>query len=441
MASDTSPDARRVREVDGGPDVCVWGIAPCDRARARLRWGRRRWCPVRAVLPSAVLAARPRSSFWTLHLGGWALFALAMMVGRTGEWDLPRTLVTEPAFAAFAAAVSAVLRAVYVRLGMGTDRPVRTVAVAFIASYVGGLVWTVIHHLYLRGLAPEVLSVVYGEPVGPLQRGAFLDGTVFQSVILLAWSAIYVGARSYAELRGEQERALRAEARAHQARLQALRYQLNPHFLFNALNGVSTLVTEGRAREATAMLARLSEFLRLTLENDGAPEVPLADEVDFVRRYLEVEKARFGDRLRTRFDVTGDVLSAAVPALVLQPLVENAVKHAVAPQEGGALVAVRARREGGDLVVEVRDDGPGLGDGGGVDRASTEGLGVGLTNVHDRIRELYGDAGRLDLDEAEGGGLVVRLRVPFRPLGHRPASPLPPVTPPVVRQPSALERP
>ncbi len=240
---------------------------------------------------------------------------------------------------------------------------------------------------------------------------------MFHTAIVLGWSALYLGLQYYAELQGERERALRAEAQAHQAHLQALRYQLNPHFLFNALNGVSTLVAEGHARQATAMLARLSDFLRLTLDQDTAPEIPLADEVDFTRRYLEIEHVRFGKRLRTQFDIDDDVLSAAVPALLLQPLVENAVKHAVTPSERGALLVVGARRDGGDLVLDVRDDGPGLGGA----RHET-GLGIGLANVRDRLRELYGDAGRLDLDEPDGGGLRVRLTLPFRSL---PAPPVP----------------
>ena len=200
---------------------------------------------------------------------------------------------------------------------------------------------------------------------------------------------------------------LQAQADAHHARLQALRYQLNPHFLFNALNGVSTLVTEEHTREATDMLAQLSDFLRMTLEADDVAEVPLADEVDYVRRYLDIEQARFGDRLRVRFDVAPGVLAARVPALVLQPLVENAVKYAVAPREAGGSIEIGADASASDLVLSVEDDGPGVGgDGAG-------GFGVGLANVRARLREQYGDAGRLDLDEAPGGGLRAVVRLPL----------------------------
>lgn len=240
------------------------------------------------------------------------------------------------------------MRLVYVRFRVGGARPVVIAVVGPIVSYVGALVWTAAYNTYLRGVAPALASLIDTQPVPPLQRGTLLDGAVYYWVILLGWSALYFWLQYYAALQEERMQVLRAEALAHQARLQALRYQLNPHFLFNALNGISTLVTEVRTKEATAMIAQLSDFLRLTLENDGAAEVPLADEVEFVRRYLDIEPVRFGERLRVRIDVESGVLSAAVPALVLQPLVENAVRYAVTPRE-----------EGGRIVVEARHDGDG----------------------------------------------------------------------------------
>ena len=352
----------------------------------------------------------PPVSYWTLHVGGWAAFGLAMAVGRAGEMGLAFIVATEVGFAVLAALVSAAMRQVYVRFGLGTTAPARTVALALAVSYVGAVVWTLTFYGYMHGVAPALLSAVTGTSVPPLRSGAVLDGTVFHWAILLGWTALYVGAQYYAALQDERVRAVQAEAHAHRARLQALRYQLNPHFLFNALNGVSTLVTEERTREATDMLAELSDFLRLTLERDDEAEVPLADEVEFVRRYLAIEQVRFGDRLRVAVDVEPGVLAAPVPALVLQPLVENAVKYAVAPREAGGRIAVEARRDGEALLLAVSDDGPGLGSGDG----AADGLGVGLANVRDRLREQYGDEGRVEATRAEGGGLRVELRLPLR---------------------------
>ena len=129
---------------------------------------------------------------------------------------------------------------------------------------------------------------------------------MYNAFTMLAWSVLYIGIRYYAALQAERERSLAAEAAAHQAQLEALRYQINPHFLFNALNAVSTLVTERRNDEASRMLARVSDFLRLTLTAPVRDEVALADEIDYVRQYLEIERVRFGERLRTEFDVAPD---------------------------------------------------------------------------------------------------------------------------------------
>ena len=167
-----------------------------------------------------------------------------------------------------------------------------------------------------------------------------------------------------AALQEERERSLRAEAAAHHAQLEALRYQINPHFLFNALNAVSTLVTERRNDEAARMLSRVSDFLRLTLTAPVREEVALADEIDYVRQYLEIERVRFGGRLRTEIDVTPDAWEAAVPAFVLQPLIENAVRHAIAPRESGGAITIEAQRVGEMLRVAIVDDGNGVRDDG-----------------------------------------------------------------------------
>lgn len=362
---------------------------------------------------------RPRFTYWTLHFTGWALFALAMMVGRAGEWSFVRIVTTEVVYAGLAAAVSAAMRVLYVRLRLATASPRRIGAVAVLASYAGSVVWTATYHAYENGPGPALVSWIEGVEFSGYS-GPILDGAVYHTAVLLGWSALYLGLQYYAALQRERERALRAEADAHQAHLQALRYQLNPHFLFNALNGVSTLVAEGQARQATAMLARVSDFLRLTLDQDVAPEAPLIAEMDYTRRYLEIERVRFGDRLRTEFEIEDDALSAAIPALLLQPIVENAIKHAVAPRESGATLTLSARREGDRLRVDVCDDGPGLsasGDG------APAGLGIGLANVRDRLREMYGEAGTLSLHEASGGGLCVQIQLPFCAMPLDPAPP------------------
>jgi LytS/YehU family sensor histidine kinase len=246
----------------------------------------------------------------------------------------------------------------------------------------------------------------------PVYRTVFpmFNGAVYNAFTMLAWSVLYIGIRYYAALQAERERSLRAEAATHQAQLEALRYQINPHFLFNALNAVSTLVTERRNDEAARMLSRVSDFLRLTLTAPVRDEIALADEIDYVRQYLDIEQVRFGDRLRTEIDVTPDAWEAAVPAFVLQPLIENAVRHAIAPRESGGAITIEAQRAGGVLRVVIVDDGPGVRDDG---RANGSGR-IGLTNTRDRLRRLYGDRGRIELASGPNGGTRATIEIPFR---------------------------
>ncbi len=357
---------------------------------------------------STSLISASRSPFWLLHVGGWTAFTVAMMLGRIGERSVAEILILEPAFALPAALLTAALHLLYVRFGVESARLPVVFGVSVVASYMGSVGWTLCHHLFVLYVAPPVLVAIDpNSTYSPFIRHV-LDGTVFHMVFLLAWHALYFGGQSYAQLQRERVRSLRAEASAHQARLQALRYQLNPHFLFNALNGISTLVAEVRTREASDMIAQLSDFLRLTLEQDDASEVTLAAEVDFVRRYLEIEQVRMGERLRVVIDVDADLLPAAVPALVLQPLVENAVKYAAAPRETGASIWVEARRDSGALVLSVSDDGPGMTSGDGV-----TGFGVGLANVRARVEERYGADGRMEVGASPSGGVCVRLQFPL----------------------------
>jgi LytS/YehU family sensor histidine kinase len=206
-------------------------------------------------------------------------------------------------------------------------------------------------------------------------------------------------------MHAERERALRAEALAQSARLEALRYQLNPHFLFNSLNAVSTLVTERRNEDATTMIARLADLLRATLDRPTGEMVTLGEEVDVVRRYLAIEQIRFGDRLRVDFEVDGDALPGRVPPLLLQPLVENAVRHAISLRAEGGRLSIRANRRNGRLRMIVEDDGPGM--------KSEFTPGVGLANTRDRLRLTYGDDHALALEPALPSGLRVAIDVPY----------------------------
>jgi len=207
------------------------------------------------------------------------------------------------------------------------------------------------------------------------------------------------------------ERETELEAQLARAQLDALRAQLNPHFLFNALNSVAMLVRAGARGEAVHALAELAELLRRALYGPSTPEVSLREELGFVERYLGVERMRFQDRLQVTVDVAPDALDAAVPNLLLQPLVENALKHGIAPRAAGGRVTVRARVDGGVLQLEVADDGAGL-----AATATSGAAGLGLANTRARLDRLYGGAARLHLHAGAQGGAVVRVELPCRSL-------------------------
>ena len=347
-------------------------------------------------------------SFWALHIGGWLAYGVAMSVSRIGMFPLRYMVVSKGLLMVLGLLISLALRYVYRPLVRRGTSLVTLLVVSVIASYVASVVWTAADNL-LDYPVTSALGVRGDWGRGPVRP---FNGAVYNAFTLLAWSVLYIGIRYYAALQAERERSLRAEAAAHRAQLEALRYQINPHFLFNALNAVSTLVTERRNDEAARMLARVSDFLRLTLTAPVRDEVPLADEIDYVRQYLDIERVRFGDRLRIEVDVATDVWEASVPAFVLQPLIENAVRYAVAPRESGGSIVLEAERSGDLLRVSVVDDGPGMREASG----SNGGAKIGLANTRDRLRELYGDRGRLELGPAIGGGTRATIEIPFRRL-------------------------
>ncbi len=223
-------------------------------------------------------------------------------------------------------------------------------------------------------------------------------------VILVAATQGYAYYRRY---RQSEIRSAQLSAQLAEAQLQALRMQLHPHFLFNTLNAISTLVHKD-PESADRMIARLSELLRLTIENVGVQEVPLAQELEFLDRYLEIERTRFGDRLAVQMEIAPETLDASTPYLVLQPLVENAIRHGIASRAAPGRVTVRSSREGDMLVLEVKDDGPGIQSGVALKS------GVGISSTKARLDGLYGSAHRFDWKNGDQGGLIVTVAFPFQ---------------------------
>ncbi|MFC5436638.1 sensor histidine kinase [Rhodanobacter umsongensis] len=231
--------------------------------------------------------------------------------------------------------------------------------------------------------------------------------------VLLAFCAMHMVIGYYVSMKEESERALAAVALTRDAELRALRYQLHPHFLFNTLNAISTMVVEQRTRDATRMIARLGDFLRATLEGDGPHEVTLADELSLTEHYLDIERARLGDRLAIRMQVGPDTLRAAVPYLLLQPLVENAIRHGIAARGEGGRLDIQASHVAGRLHIGVRNDG--VDPAAGQPSANpTDSSSLGLRNVRERLLRLYEGDHEFGLTLAGDGTCQVLIDLPFR---------------------------
>jgi len=210
----------------------------------------------------------------------------------------------------------------------------------------------------------------------------------------------------FAQARDRETQAARLEAQLSDARLNALRMQLNPHFLFNSLNAITVLVRDGSTADASRMLELLSGILRQVLQTDRGHETSLAKELDFLERYLAIEQVRFSDRLRPRIAIDASIARAAVPRFLLQPLVENALRHGIARRGDAGLLEIAGHREGEQLVLTVHDDGPGL-------APTREPAGVGLSNTRERLAALYGEGASLEVANAEGGGAIATVRLPY----------------------------
>ncbi len=216
------------------------------------------------------------------------------------------------------------------------------------------------------------------------------------------------GLDSYRMYKDRELHASQLEAQLALAQLQALKMQLHPHFLFNTLHAISVLVRKGANDKAVSMLAGLSDLLRMALDNVGAQEVSLQRELEFLECYLELEQTRFQDRLEVRLEIEPATLDSKVPNMILQPLVENAIRHGIARRAEGGVIEVSARRDASILRLEIRDDGGGVGEEGFCE-------GVGLSNTRKRLRRLYGADHQFVLSDGKRGGAVALVEIPFRP--------------------------
>lgn len=336
--------------------------------------------------------------FWALHTLGWSAYLIAQFVGaliydRPGGYIKAILVLAGSGFL-----LSALLR--YVYRGLWGRPPLVVIPSVFLAAWITALVWRVIVNTATNHFVEDWLSK---EP----WYGIFM-GALPAMYLLLCWSGLYFGIKYYETLQREREEVLKASALAQEAQVKMLRYQLNPHFLFNTLNAISTLILDGQGKVANQAIGRLSDFLRHTLDQDPMKKVTLRHEIEALNLYLGIEQLRFGDRLRLEYEIDEAALPGLVPSLILQPLVENSLKYAIAPREEGGRLRIIAQLEGPNLKLAVADDGPGLPVGVNLG----EGRGVGFRNTRERLAALYGDHQTLAVRFARPG-LRLEITIPF----------------------------
>jgi two-component system LytT family sensor kinase len=349
------------------------------------------------------LTTNRHAQFWLLQFAGWFGWMLLFAI-RDLSWSQPLeriTLVVIDAFAGFI--LTTALRYFYRAIW---DRPViLRVILILLVSYIVAAIWQPIKN-YVQFAYFQDFSAVekYGYK-------AYFGGIIgYSYFLILCWSGLYFGLKFYRLLQEQIQKSIKAESMAHEAQLRMLRYQLNPHFLFNTLNAISTLVLEENTRVANEMVSKLSNFLRYSLDCDPMQKVDLGHEINTMKLYLEIEQVRFDERLEVEFDIEQEASKAMVPSLLLQPLVENAIKYAVSASEEGGKITVNAKVFAGDLLIEVIDNGPGM-DGVPVRNAGTG--GVGLQNTRERLEAMYGAAQSVKFSHALPRGLKIDIRMPF----------------------------
>lgn len=349
--------------------------------------------------------------FWLLQIVGWfglsliSFLSLNLWYNQQGSGYIAHTLVQS----ALGVLVSWPLRSLFHYFW--NDKLIFRISSA-LAGIIGcSLIWTI--------LRISTFMSMTGEEDVWADFGGWLFGSF---LIFLCWVAFYHLVKYYQLLQNkhetilklasdtqtEQVKRLQAETNAREAQLKMLRYQLNPHFLFNTLNAISALVKVHESSKAHEMIVQLSKFLRYSLDNDPIHKVSLRQEIEAVTQYLNIERTRFGRRLQLEFDIPADCQSVDVPSLILQPLVENAIKYGIAPAEAGGKVSIIAALKGDYLTIDVIDSGPGI----VKNHSFVESEGIGLRNTEERLRQFYKDDYELNLDNIEDGGLCVHLKVP-----------------------------
>lgn len=354
--------------------------------------------------------ANKNRAFWRLQLVGWGGAMLLRAMSAVANQQSPAFLVLVLIATITGFSISLLLAVIYRQL-IGR-RPLVTWGVTALV-----LPFAVALHAFIDAWVISLYRPQSEAGFAQLFIGVFyLDAT-----LLGAWSALYYAINFFLQVEEQNDRLIRLETQATSAQLAMLRYQLNPHFLFNTLNSISTLVLLKQTEPANAMLSRLSSFLRYTLISEPTGRVTVAQEIETLKLYLDIERMRFEERLRTIFSIDPATQDAMLPSLLLQPLVENAIKYAVSTQESGAEIKIETQLSGSRLRIVVSDTGPDLQSkmtenrlaGTNYDGNQPVSTGVGLANIRDRLAQAYSEDHRFETIDPPDGGFAVVIEIPF----------------------------
>ncbi|HPF47165.1 MAG: histidine kinase [Alphaproteobacteria bacterium] len=346
---------------------------------------------------------KKESLFWKLQIAGWLAFgatrALSLFADRE-NFVFQITVITS-VLSGFI--ITVILRLIYRKLKNSNLPPLTMVLSIITCIVVSALIlsaidtWVVQQTFYIN---IRLYEFVIGR-------------ALYDLFVLMIWTGAYFIVNYQFLLMEQKEKYLQAVAQAHQSQLQMLRYQINPHFLFNTLNAISTLVLDKQSKEANGMLTKLSAFLRFSLVNQPTQKITIDEEVYALWLYLDIEKVRFEERLQLDFQISDEAKKALIPSLLLQPLVENAIKYAVAPMEKGGTISLKADREGNRLKIILSDNGPGLSDQPAKHKFNENSSGVGLVNTKNRLNQLYPANHAIEIRNREEGGVQITIDIPF----------------------------
>lgn len=342
------------------------------------------------------------SLFWKLQIAGWLAFGATRALNSFALGDDINFQIIVAASVISGFIITVILRLIYRKLRQ-SNLPASTMVLSVITCIVISAIILSVIDIWI------VVQIYFID----LQVNEFAGRTLYDVFVLLIWTGAYFIINYHFLLLEQKEMTLQAVAQAHQSQLQMLRYQLNPHFLFNTLNAISTLVLGEQTKEANGMLTKLSAFLRFSLVNQPQQKITIEEEVYALWLYLDIEKVRFQDRLKTDFNVTEEANHALIPSLLLQPLIENAIKYAIAPMENGGIISLNVEKNDNRLSITMCDNGPGLNETGEKPIYDEKSSGVGLANTKNRLKELYPSDHNIDIKNREEGGVKISIDIPF----------------------------